>query len=113
MMPNNFPYTVTHGIKPVWHFTEARQQQTFQEGKPRLYRWCGIQPFTKLGNGGSPDGIRRNNLIVQFRQRKLQERISPTRFEVNAKQLDVRRPFNSAICTPYTCPPTVNAGSDH
>ena len=58
----------------------------------------------------SPERIQWHNLIVQFRDGKLQEWICPARFEGHAKILHVWRPVDNVILTPEAHQPTVGAG---
>jgi hypothetical protein len=46
-----------------------------------------------------PDRIQRHDLIMQFREGEVQERIDSMRFEVYAEKLDISRPHPPAFCT--------------
>jgi hypothetical protein len=102
--------SILYGIESVGSLTETGEQTLFQQSKPCLYRRRGIQLFTDFGGEMSPNRIQRHNVIVQFRQGNLQERISPTRFEGHAEKLYVQRPVDDVIGAPQADPPTVRAG---
>ena len=110
MLTGDLSNGTLHQLQALRCFTEATKQQTFQQSKPSLYGWRGKQAFTEIGSEASPDRIQRNDLIIDFGEGKLQERIGSSRLKMDAEKAHTRLPIYTVIGTPYSYPPAIRAG---